>query len=220
MCGIPFSLEDFVKDIHAHYGSMEIAKKWQTQFTITASGYDEDFPWMAAEVLWQRLAPNKISTVQLDDMMQEGYTLIEKRNEVGACTLWLKVWEELKPRFDPKVKSIESADSVFSGGQFLSNWCMDLEQELGNAAIRDKKYHDIRISFCREFISLFPESHSHLRSIKRALAESLFISGRTEEAEREFKELVSNYPNDPWGYIAWGDMYAGFGVRFIGGRQA
>lgn len=33
---------------------------------------------MAADVLWRRLAPHKINTEQLDDLMQEGYDLIEE----------------------------------------------------------------------------------------------------------------------------------------------
>ena len=34
------------------------------------------------------------------------------------------------------------------------------------------------------------------------------MSGRIAEAEQEFQKLVLAYPNDPWSYAAWGDMYA------------
>jgi hypothetical protein len=49
--------------------------------------------------------------------------------------------------------------------------------------------------------------------MKQAVGESLFLSGKVEEAEREFKALVEQRPDDPWTYIKWGDLYAGFATR-------
>jgi len=222
MCGITFSQDEFLNDVQNHYGSMEIAKKWLNQFTITASGFDSDFPWMAAEVLWQRLAPNKISTEQLDDMMQEGYTLIDAMDEVGGCTLWLKVWEELKPRF-PKdmlsIRDVDDAGTVFHGSQNLFNWCQDLEQELGNAALDDQAFLEHRIRYCSEFIKLFPKTEDIVQHMGKAIAESLFLSGKVEEGEREFQALINNYTGNPWFYIYWGDLYAGFGFKVMGSEH-
>ena len=45
--------------------------------------------------------------------MQAGYTLLETRREAEACTLWLSVWEQFKPRFRPDMKSIGEAEKVF-----------------------------------------------------------------------------------------------------------
>ena len=58
---------------------------------------------------------------------------------------------------------------------------------------------------------LFPksESYSLMCQMKRAVAESLYLSGRTEEADLEFLACAKVYLKDPWSYIIWGDMYAG-----------
>ena len=219
MCGIPFSMDEFLIDVHNHYGSGDIYKKWKNRYSITTTGFDGDFPWMAADVLWRRLAPEMISTEMLDDWMQEGYDLIEKRDEVGGCTIWLKVWEELKKRFTPEIRTIEDTDKVFSGSQSLFNWCQDLEMELGNAAIEDGKMHLERIRYCGEFLDHFPDSEYFVQEMGKARAESLVMSGKVEEGEKAFQNLIVKYPKNPWFYIYWGDLYAGFGIG-RGGRDS
>ncbi len=213
MCGIIFQTDEFLNDVEQCLGAKDIYERWKTRCKFTAQGFDEDFPWMAAEVLWKRLAPNKVSTEQIDDWMQDGYDLIRNRDEEGGCTLWLKVWQELKPRFTKSMRTIEDAEAVFQGMQCLFNWCQDMEQELGNAAVDDMSFHDHRIHYCREFCGFFPDSQTIVPNMRRAIAESLFMSGRRDEGEREYLSLVADYPDDPWGYISWGDMYSGdFGI--------
>lgn len=213
LCGIPFSQDEFLKDVGECCGSDDIYKRWKTRYTFTATGCDEDFPWMAADVLWRRLAPDKVSTEQLDDLMQAGYELIENKDAPGGCLLWLQVWDTLKPRFTKDMRTLESTESVFHGYQSLFNWTQDVEMELGNAAVDDKAFHDHRIRYCREFCECFPDEDdgkdSIVRHMKQAVAESLFLSGKVDEAEREFKALVEQRPDDPWTYIKWGDLYAG-----------
>jgi hypothetical protein len=210
MLGIPFTQEAFLIDVHNHYGSGDICKEWEKRYTITAKGFDEDFPWMAAEVLWRRLVPDKISTMQLDDWVQDGYELTEDDASVAGCDLWLKVWENLKPRFTKDMRKVEDADEVSFKSQYLSNWIQDFDMELSNAAVdtEDKSYYDRRIIFCRECMGFFPDSIQNSISMRRGIAEALYMSGRIEEAEQEFQKLVLAYPNDPWSYAAWGDMYA------------
>jgi hypothetical protein len=211
LCGIPSSQEAFLNDVGGCYGADDIYKRWKNRFTFTVKGFDADFPWMAADVLWRRLAPDKVSTEQLDDWMQDGYDLIEKRDEAGGCRLWLKVWDHLKPRFTKDMRTLKSTDSVFQGSQSLFNWCQDVEMELANAAIDDKAFHDHRIVYCREFCEYFPDENdgkdSIVRHMRQAVGESLFLSGKVEEAEREFRTLAEQHPDDPWTYIKWGDLY-------------
>ena len=213
MCGIPVTEEEFLKDVEECRSADDIYERWKARSTITAEGFDGDFPWMAADVLWRRLAPAKISTEQLDDMMQDGYDLIAKKDEIGGCVLWLKVWDELKLRFTSEMRKVEDAKSVFAGGQSLFNWCQDVEMELGNAALDDPAFHDRRILYCGEFCRYFPESHDIVPHMKWAIADALFLSDRAAAAEREFQALVEAYPRDPWGYINWGDMHRGFAGR-------
>ncbi len=210
--GVQIDKDRFREDVNNFYSATELADSWHEKFTIIANGFDEDFIWMASIVLWNRLTPDVISSEKLDDMMQEGYDL-DRGGGNGetkkACELWLEVWDHLKKRFTEDMKSIDDAEKVFSGMQCLSNWCQDLDELLYNAAFQDPSYHRKRIEYCREFCSLFPESDEILLvNMKRAAAESYFEIGNSEEGEKAFRALIEEYPDNVWGYIGWGDMYA------------
>jgi hypothetical protein len=110
---------------------------------------------MAATVLWPRLTPDVTSSEELDDLMQQGYDLVEKQSAVEGCRIWLGVWERLKRRFQPEMKSVKQAESVFTGMQCLYNWCQDLEDALNVAGGVDSGYHRKRIEYCNEFCELY-----------------------------------------------------------------
>jgi len=144
---------------------------------------------MAAIVLWRRLAPEVISSEKIDEMVQYGYSLLAeqkkmddgRQNIIGACCVWLDVWAHLKVWRSEEMKSIEEANRVFRGMQCLVNWCQDLEEELYNAGFADKLYFEKRITYCREFCALFPESDELLYlNMRRAEAEPYFSVGRVE----------------------------------------
>ncbi|MBU4495964.1 MAG: SEC-C domain-containing protein [Acidobacteria bacterium] len=144
----------------------------------------------------------------LDALMQEGYSLSEKIKTVEACKIWIEVWNKLKSRFSPDMKSIRDSERIFNGIQSLFNWCQDLEMELGNAAIKNNSFNKKRIEYCTEFISFFPETNSLiLHNMKRAIAESYFGMGDHSKGDEAFLKLVEEYPENIWGYIGWGDMY-------------
>lgn len=209
--GVVFDQEKFLRDVTRFYSASDLSDYWHVTHRITARGFDEDFIWMAVIVLWERLAPEVINSERLDDLMQAGYDLLEKRREAEACILWLQVWEHLKARFRPELKDIDEAEQVFSGLQSLSNWCYDLEMELGNAGRDDRSFYAKRIQFCREFYTLFPATDANtLLNMKRAEAESLFAFGQVEEGEKAFAALIEEFPDSAWGYIGWGDMYCIF----------
>jgi hypothetical protein len=209
--GVAFNQEKFLRDVTHFYAASDLSDYWYVTHRITARGFDEDFIWMAALVLWERLAPEVMNSERLDDLMQAGYDLLEAHREAEACILWLQVWEHLKDRFRPELNDINEAEQVFSGLQSLSNWCSDLEMELGNAGRDDRSFYAKRIQFCREFYTLFPATDANtLLNMKRAEAESLFALGQVEEGEKAFAALVKEFPDSAWGYIGWGDMYCIF----------
>ena len=212
--GVDFDERQFQKDVKSFYSACELADHWEKIYTITAIGFDLDFIWMACIVLWKRLAPDVINSEKLDDLMQEGYNLLQeggKDKSVEVCKLWLEVWDHLKHRFTNDMKSIEDAEKVFSGMQCLFNWCQDLEQELHIAGNYDRSFYKKRIQYCREFCSLFPKSDELLTvNMKRAEAESYFLLGKVEEGDQAFKALIEEFPDNVWGYIGWGDMYRYF----------
>jgi len=210
--GVPFEEEQFLGDVHRFYSASELENEWKANYAINAKGKDEDFIWMAASVLWKRLAPDVINSKQIDDMMQDGYDLLAKNKIIEGCTLWLKVWGYLKERFRPEMRSISEAEQVFSGLQSLYNWCGDLERELYNAGLKDNKFFEKRIEYCKEFVELFPESNGmYISGMIRAMADSYFALKIIDKGEDAFKELVKNFPENVWGYICWGDQYSNIG---------
>jgi len=217
--GVCFDEGQFQKDVESFYSACELADYWKKKFTITAIRFDLDFIWMACIVLWKRLAPDVINSEQLDELMQEGYDLIQaegKDKTVEGCKLWLQVWDHLKHRFTNDMKSIEDAEKVFSGMQSLYNWCQDFEQELDNAGIYDQSFYQKRIEYCREFYSFFPDSDELLTiNMKRAEAESYFSLEKVEEGDKAFETLIEEFPDNVWGYIGWGDMYYLFNASGI-----
>ncbi|GAA0458024.1 hypothetical protein GCM10008985_12740 [Halococcus dombrowskii] len=207
--GVEISKETFQEEVEGFYSASELADHWWEVYSVTAVGYDEDFIWMAAVVLWERLVPDAVSSEQLDRMMQDGYDLRDEGKTVEACNLWLEVWKHLKERFTEEMTSIRDAEQVFSGLQSLYNWCQDVEMELGNAGRQDDSaFHEKRIEYCREFCELFPETYTLIiQNMRSAVAVSLFDLGRVNEGEAGFEALVSEYPDFVWGYTKWGDKY-------------
>ena len=148
------------------------------------------------------------SSRELNDLMQNGYRLWEKDKYIEASEVWLEVWDRLRSRFSPDMKSIEDAERIFSGEEILINWCGDLEMVLGNAAQDDSSFHKRRMDYCSEFSALFPESESMiLFNMKRAVAEGHFGLRDKANGDEAFRKLTDEFPRNIWGYIGWGDMY-------------
>lgn len=217
--GVEFSQERFHEEVQEFYSASELADYWWDVYPVTATGYDEDFTWMAALVLWERLEPEVVNSEQLDRLMQKGYDLRKDGDMVEACRVWLDVWESLRERFTQAMTHIHDADEqVFSGLQSLYNWCQDLEMALGNAGRQETRFHERRIEYCREFCDQFPESDTLIiQNMQRAVAVSLFEVGRIKAGEEAFEALTDEYPDYGWGYIRWGDMYR---ESYPGGHEA
>ncbi|WP_096155642.1 SEC-C metal-binding domain-containing protein [Bacillus sp. FJAT-45066] len=206
--GIPFNKELFLKDIERFYSAEAISENWFEQYKVTAKGLEEDFPWLAAWVLWVRMAPlNKLSLEQMDDMIKSGYDNLDT-NLLAACETWLQVWEAIKHRTNAVFQTLDYLNKQYEGCFFIRNICQDLENALYNAGLEDSTYFEKRITYCREFCALFPkESQLIIHNMRRAIGESFARLGKYEEAEVEFLKLVEDFPENPWGYVGWGDMY-------------
>jgi tetratricopeptide (TPR) repeat protein len=151
---------------------------------------------------------NMDNDTDLNDLIQAGYELMED-DEAGACTVWLQAWGVVKSRIKDGIKTVEAVEELLNGELDLFNWVQDLDAGLANAAMDTPDFHEKRIGYCREFIKLFPGSVDLVKQMKLAVADSLFQSGKKAEAEQEYKLMVAAYPKYPWGYIHWGDFYAG-----------
>lgn len=202
--GVAFTTDEFLEAVKEANDGSEIADQWFEQYPIRAHGLDEDFLWMAATVLWERLAPDEMSSAKLDKMMQAGYQLAD----VEACIIWLELWEELKSRFTPAMKSIAKAEAVFSGVQFLQNWCQELALKLGNAGRKNPIFYEKQLIYCEEFCRYFPATDWQIiHNMKMAQAECYFGLGNQAAGDQAFEAIIAEFPDVVGSYIGWGDMY-------------
>ena len=145
---------------------------------------------------------------EFDKMIFEGEKLTLENNDNEACNIWFKVWDSLKQKITPEIKSIEELDENYSGQESIYNWCQDFEMTLGNVGIDNPEFYEKRIKFCHEFVELLPESDDLvIENMRRAEAESLFLVGKWEDGEKAFELLAKDFPESAWVYIGWGDMY-------------
>lgn len=207
--GIPFEKETFLNDIDSFYSAEDLSKNWFKMHTVAAMGRDEDFPWLAAWILWERLAPaNKLSMEQMSDLIDHGYEYLAENDSISACDTWSKVWEAIKVRIKPAFKNLDDLDMHYQISFSIRDFCQDLEAELHNAGLDDPAYFIKRINYVRAFCDYFPkEDELIIHNMKRAIAESYARLGQFKEAELEFEKLVQEFPNNPWVYIGWGDIF-------------
>lgn len=209
--GIDFDKEIFLNKVHKFYSTEDLTDDWIEKYGPIGSARDKDFIYIAFRILWERLAPEVINSEQIEDMMMKGYDLVQgnKKQREEGLNIWLEVWNHLKDRFKPKMRSIEEAEAVFLGLQSLFNWTQDLAMELFMAGGQDIKFYEKCIDTCNKLLTLFPRSHKYfIQNIMRILAESYFALGKIEKGEKAFEELIAKYPKHVWGYISWGDQFA------------
>jgi tetratricopeptide (TPR) repeat protein len=146
---------------------------------------------------------------QIDELMQEGYRLMEANQCAAACDRWLETWERVKQLARPELRSATAFDEAHPGmQQLVFNWCSDLEMELGNAGIDDPVYHERRIRYVHEFLAQFPDSSDDTYiNFRRAEGEALWHLGRRDEAEAVYAALIKRLPDEGWCYIGWADHY-------------
>jgi len=206
--GIEATQENFLEAAQQYESADRLAEKeWYARYTLHPEGrYDGDFAWMAAIVLWKRLIPDRICFEQIDECMQEGYSLLMAGHTTQACDVWWQVWKWVKEKVSPERNTLSTFDDVFQGTQLVFNWCQDFEMELANAGVKDAKYHRLRFRYCREFLETFIGIERSMRkNFLRAEAESHWRLGEIETAEAQFKALIEDDPDWAWGYIGWSD---------------
>ncbi|KPU42878.1 hypothetical protein OXPF_36460 [Oxobacter pfennigii] len=214
--GIAFEKEEFLREVETFYSAQQLSENWFETFNVTAKDWDEDFPWIAAWVLWERLAPqNILSLEQMSDLIDKGFENLAENDSKPACDTWLTVWDAIKFRIKPEFKDMDYLDEQYKGSFYVSNFCQDLENELYNAGFDDPAYFEMCIDYCKEFCSFFPdEDELIIHNMRRTIADSYIQLDKNEEAKKELDSLISGYPGNPWSYIAYGDMYC-FGKNTI-----
>lgn len=147
---------------------------------------------------------------QLNDLMQEGYRLLESGKGAAACDRWLEAWKCVLQMATPEMRTETAFDDANPGMmQPVYNWCSDLEMGLHNAGVEDPSYYERRVRYVREFLAQFPNV-DELRycNFRRAEGEALWALGREAEGDAVFQTLVEKLPDSAWGYIGWSDQYS------------
>jgi hypothetical protein len=104
---------------------------------------------------WEQLKAGTLPPIELtpderlDDLMQEGYRLLQVRQTIEACDKWLQAWEIIKQIAAPPMRNVREFDTAHPLTQSVFNWCQDLEMELQNAAARNPIYHEHRLRYAR-----------------------------------------------------------------------
>ena len=169
--------------------------------------YDDDFLGLAACELWKRYCPERPSIEMLDDEMQAGYRRSMEGEGAGACANWARVWETIRERLRPEMRTIDDAAAVFSGMQALYNWVQDYLLELRNAAVDERGYAETGVRLCEEVLAQFPdEDELFLINFRGDLGELLCLAGEPERGERVFLELIRDYPDTSAGYARLADL--------------
>lgn len=146
---------------------------------------------------------------QINELIKDGYVKLLGESLQEACNNWLEAWKILKEKaIADGVKDIEYFDENFKGYEKLSAWCQDLEMELENAAGENSEFWNKRINYCKEFMETLPETDEFtIMNMKLAIGESLFESGKVEEADKIFMETSKEYEDSVWPNLKWADCY-------------
>jgi tetratricopeptide (TPR) repeat protein len=146
---------------------------------------------------------------QLDDLLQEGYDLLQVEQRTAACDRWLEAWALVTEMATPDMRTALAFDKAYPGMmESLFNWSGDLEMELHDAGLHDPVYHEHRVRYVNEFLAQFPdEDEDRYVMFRRAQGEALWCLERYADADTVYQALVERLPDKGWGYIGWSDQY-------------
>jgi tetratricopeptide (TPR) repeat protein len=172
-------------------------------------GFESDWIWICLTALWERWFPDKPSFETLDDKMQAGYELRDSGDAAATCRIWLSGWKDVLHIFDKAgIESVGEFDSLFMGTEAIFNWIQDLQDELLNAGLENRRFLTERVAVCEEGLKRFEaEGDLTTQNRRRALAESYFEMGETRGADKLFQEWLKADPRWGWGWIGWSDCY-------------
>ncbi|WP_238392295.1 SEC-C metal-binding domain-containing protein [Paenibacillus antri] len=158
-----------------------------------------------------------MSLKALDERMQEGYKLSMEGDTLGACDVWMQVWEGIEREMDARqIATVDRFDPVFDGEQSIENWAPRFEMELHNAILDDREYARMCVDFCSAYLARManPNDQDGLH-MRRAIAEARFKLGDYREGEAIFRTLTEEHPTWAWGWIGWAEQYGSFGEKEV-----
>lgn len=185
-----------------------LSEQWQAEYEVDATGYDQDFIWMAAQVLWERWTPDIPNTERIYDFVQEGRDLRKKGNDAEACDRWLTAWEYIIAVTPADITTIKAADRHLPTFLSLEAFLRSLDSALATVAEDNPAYHEKRLEFSREVCEQFPDADEEfLLDFHHFTADSLTELDRTADSRAELESLIEEYPGDPYAYKKLADSY-------------
>jgi tetratricopeptide (TPR) repeat protein len=206
--GIETTEESFRDRAAGVDSAMTLADRWEDDHDVDASGYNRDFIWMAAEVLWSRWASDIPYRERIYDLVQEGRELREQGNDAEACQRWLTAWEFIIAVTPDDITTIEAADGHLPNVLSLETFLRSVDSDLATLAADDPAYHERRLEFCRGVCTQFPNAPDELLlDFRHFVGDSLAELGRVGDSRTEFETIIRDYPEDPWAYKKLADSY-------------
>jgi len=185
-----------------------LSEQWEADYEVAATGFDQDFIWMAAQELWKRWASEVPNKERIYDFVQEGRDLRENGDRAEACDRWLTAWEYILAVIPDDSTTIEEADQTTPTFLSVEAFIRSLDSDLATVAEDDPTYHEHRLDFCREVCETFPDANDELLlDFRHFVADSLNELNRTADSRTEFELLIEEYPEDPWAYKKLADSY-------------
>lgn len=174
---------------------------------IDAFAQAEDQRW--AQLRAGTLPPIQLSPEeQLEELIPQGYQLLQAQQTVAACDTWLTAWAIVRQLARPELRSPADLNDAYGLTYSVDDWSVDLVWELGNAGFNNPAYSEHQLRVSRECLELFPEQIADtVVNLMRAQGEALWRLGRRREAEATYAALVERLPDEGWVYIGWSDQY-------------
>jgi len=144
----------------------------------------------------------------LDDWLEEGFEFFERKEEAKACDRWWKVWQCMKRRFSPSMRTPAAAETILlQQGYYFDGWFPDLIQSLLGAAIRQPSYAEMGVQFCEDMLAQFPDEELPIRlNLMSDLAWFHDLAGRFQEGRRQLLEAIRDYPDYAVTYARLADI--------------
>jgi tetratricopeptide (TPR) repeat protein len=201
--GVDVDAERFVQQAREAGGFEKLIRRWIEQ--LSADKRDtlwEDFPWMAVEVLWPRLAGDVICA---DLIEQRVYRVLEAQDErkelpdvkglPADLAAGMEVMDFLE-RFPVEERAAKFDE--FDNGRFYdyAEWLLQLVWEDGmHYPEQATRIADVMVD-CRRGA----EFQGHLAGVLMAIK-------RRDEAVARTEQNLARFGEDPWAKILAGDVY-------------
>jgi hypothetical protein len=190
-----------------------IAATWRAGLGRELARGERDFLALAACELWHRWFPEEPSTDALEDMIEEGYALLEEEQGDEALAVWREVLDVVLARRPEGARSV--ADVKAAGdAAYLSTWLEDWLDEVHARAQDDPGIALVGLRLVDELLAALPDQGGPSGGTMRAARSSFLVTlGRDEEALAEARTLRDARPDLAIGYIALADAFVATGDR-------